>query len=261
MEPKTGILSLPTFSLLLLLSLLLILLENLGWTKAFWAMAEAGIKPPKKSIYRFSQKTKDQFLFLTFWKDGQTKIKILEEQVQKLAVEAQKIRSLEEENKILRAQIGAPLPKGKKQILAETLGFDRYLTLDKGENDGVKNGQAVILEDILLGKVVKVLPWESQAEVIFDPDSKIAAKTVKTQARGILAGQFGKGVALEKVTQEENLEVGDYLATTGEGDYPQGLLLGTIEKVERTESEIFQKAQVRPLLDPARLTKVFILGE
>lgn len=251
--------SLPQFLLLVLISLLLIFFENLGFLKPAHVLAEKSTKPVKLTLFRSWQKTQSAFSFLTFWRSGSQKIQNLEERNRELLVEAQKAKVLEEENRTLRAQLKISLPSDWHFQEAQTLGKSRYLTLDKGEKDGVKVGQVAILKNFLVGKVIKVSPYESQVELPTDPEGKIPVRTASTGARGILSGQFGKGMVLEKVTQGEILEMGDLVETTGEGGYPKGLMVGKIAWVERKENEVFQKAGLEPMLNYDSLEWVFLI--
>lgn len=251
---------LPTFLLLLFLSLLLILLESRGWTRPFHQSIEVVVNPAKKEIYRFFQKkVRNPWLFLTSLPSQAEKINSLQKQVQELLPEKEKARALLEENKILRRQLGAPLPPSWQFLPAQTLGKTDFLTLDKGEKDGVKVGQMVVLENILVGRVARILPRQSQVELPTAPSAKIPVVAQETRARGILQGQFGQSFVLERVPQGETLKENDLLVTTGEGDYLTGLLVGKIAQIERIETEVFQKAQVIPLLDYQKLETVFLV--
>ena len=251
--------SLPRFLFLVLTSLLLLFSENFGWVQPLRAGFEQGVKPIKLTFYRSRQQLYSTLSFLTFWRTGQQKIKYLEERNRELLVEAQKAAVLGEENKVLRDQLEVLLPSDWELILAQTIGRGRYLVIDKGEAEGVRLGQVAILEKILVGRVVKVSAHESQIELPTDPASIIPVQTIKTKARGLLTGQFGKGMALEKVTQGEILEKEDIVVSTGEKDYLKGLIIGKIGNIEKNESELFQKAEVESSLNFEELEFVFLV--
>lgn len=259
MGRKSVLKSLPQFLLLILISLLLIFLENFNLLNPFHVLAEKGIRPTKLLFYRSQRRALDTLSFLSFWRLGEQKLKYLEERNRELVVEAQKAKALEEENRTLRIQIGAPLPSDWQLQPAQILGKTRYLTIDQGEKEGVKTGQVVILKNILVGKVVEVGSHESQVELPTDPESIVPVQTSKTHARGLLSGQFGRGLSLEKVTQDESLTADDIVQTTGEGGYPRDLLIGKIGWVEKNESEVFQKAGVEPLLNYEEIEIVFLI--
>lgn len=249
----------PLFLFLVLASLILLFGENFGWTNFLHGVFEQGAKPVKLVFYRSAQQVQTTFSFFTFWRSGEQKLKHLEERNRELMVEAQKVKALTEENKILRDQLEVALPAEWVFDPAQTIGRSRYLTIDKGAEEGVVLGQVAVVKKILVGKVIDVSTHESQIELPTDPESSIPVQTVKTGARGILSGQFGKGMAIDKVTQGEVLEKEDIVTSTGEGGYLKGLIIGKIGSVEKSESELFQKAQVEPVLNFAELEFVFLV--
>lgn len=251
--------TLSAFLVLILISLALLLLENFGFLNSLRNTFSFFLVPLKRGVYKTSLTVKKQFTFLTFWQEKEGKIRDLEEKERLLLVFEERVRQLEEENRILRAQLEAPLPPSWEFLPAKTLGLTRFLAIDKGEKDGVRKGQGVLFQNIWVGKVVKVFPSESLVELPIDPESRIPVITGKTNARGILVGQFGKGILLDKVTSQERLELEDSVVTTGEGGYPKGILVGKIEKIEKKEEEIFQKAQVKTLLPFKELEMVFVV--
>jgi len=131
--------------------------------------------------------------------------------------------------------------------------------IDKGEEEGVAQGDLVIVKNIFIGKIAKGSPKKSLVVLPLDPDSKIPAKT--NRAKGILTGEFQAQLLLKEVLHEETLQEGDLVLTTGEGDLEANLVLGEVEDVFKNEKELFQEAKVKPLLDLSKLETVFILKE
>jgi len=216
------------------------------------------LNPPKEIVYTSKRRLKDAFSFLTFWRNGTVKLRFLEQKVAELTVDSERLSALEKENTALKNQIGVTSPNTYTLIPAYTIGFDRYLFINRGEVDGVKKGMAVLSRDILVGVVSEASPKTSKVLLSTDPDSKIPVKTVKTGAKGILLGQFGSSIVMDKVVQSEELTSGDTVVTSGEGNLPRGFVVGTIEKVNKQEKELFQKAEVKPLIDFGRIEYVFV---
>jgi rod shape-determining protein MreC len=242
---------LPLFLFLLLLSLFLILAENFGAVKSIRGAGERLVVPVKSGIYRAWQGISGGF--------SADKIAELEQTARQGVVCSVQLKTLEEENKALRRQLEAPLPPTMKFLPAKTLGLTRYLTIDKGEEDGVREGMMVISENILVGKVIGITPKTAQVLLPTDPDSKIPSRTLKTNARGLVVGEFGTKISFAKVLQAEVLEIGDLLVTTGEGGYLPDLLIGKIANIEKVPVEPFQKGEVTSLLDYKKLANVFVI--
>lgn len=214
--------------------------------------------PSKGVMYSSKKRLDDAFSFLTFWKNGTVKLRFLEQRVAELTVDSEKLAALEKENTALRDQIGVTSPNTYTLILAQTIGFDRYLFINRGVADGVKKGMAVLSKDIFVGTVINT-SWRSSSVLLpTDPDSKIPVQTVKTGAKGILLGQFGSSIMMDKVVQSEELTLGDTVVTSGEGNLPRGFVVGTVEKVYKQETELFQKAEVKALLNFGHIEYVFV---
>lgn len=259
MEKESTNRILPIFLFLVLISLILILAGNLGLLRPVRRTVEMVTVASKTTVYRIWQGAQENFSYLTSWKSGAQKIAGLEKQVRELQDLTVRIKVLEEENKALRKQLEATLPPSLKFLPAKTIGETRYLTIDKGEEDGVRSGMMVISENILVGKVVLVTPKTSQILLPIDPDSKIPSRTIKTNARGLVIGEFGTKVILDKVLQGEILAEDDLVVTTGEGGYVRDLLIGKVERVEKSEVQPFQKGRIAPLLDYGKLVNVFVI--
>ncbi|MBI4100128.1 rod shape-determining protein MreC [Candidatus Microgenomates bacterium] len=259
MEKEVALKSLPSFFFFLLLSLLILFLNHLGLFKPLIGATEITEKPVKQILYQTAQGTRNTFGFLTFWRSGNQKLKALEEKNRELLVAAQKAEGLEKENRALRAQLEISDSSLRNLAPAKIIGLSRYLSLDKGDKNGVEVGQIVIFKNFLIGKVVEAGPFTSQVQLPLDPESKIPVQTEKTAARGFLVGEFGKKAILGKVTQGEKLTVEDLVLTSGEGDYPKDLIIGKIESVKKEENAVFQEATVKPLIDFDTLEEVFII--
>lgn len=248
---------LPYF-ILLLISLSLLGLDKIKIISFMRIPLEIIFVTPRKTLYiaktRFSQN-----ISLLFSKDLYNKVVKSDEYQRELDVLKAKVQLLEEENNSLRKQLEAPLPASWDFIPASVLGRDRYLILDKGSTNGVSNGMVVVLQTQILGKITEVMPRSAKMMFLWDPDSKVPAKTDKN-VRGLLVGAFGNQIILSKVLQKEPLNNLDLVLTSGEEGYPANLIVGKIEKVISRQEDVYKKANVAPLMDYDKLQNVFIVS-
>jgi len=256
MEQNSIVKILPLFLFLLSLCLFLILGEKFNWLKPMRPVVEKLTVPVKTKIYRIWQ---GSFGILETLNERTKNLADLEKQSQEVSVLKVKLEVLEEENKALRRQLEAPLPPQVKFLPAKTIGLTRYLAIDKGQEDGVKEGMMVVSENILVGKVIETTSKTAQVLLPTDPKSKIPGRTLKTNARGLVIGEFGTKLSITQVLQSEVLETDDLVVTSGGGGYEKDLLVGKIAKIEQNPVEPFQKAEVSPLLDYGKLVNVFII--
>ena len=261
------------FSALLISSLLILFFGHLGIFASVKSFSQQFFLNPKKIIYQNWQKIervrvrdrdRDRVV-------GELREKVAEQE-RELATRNSQLVNCQTENTAQRRLLGASLPPDWQFFPAQTAGLiGGQLIIDQGEKQGVKVGQAAIFENILVGKVEKAgeriawmqLPSNKKSRILVKviPDGEEGSQRTQSEtegtekARGLLIGD-GEKMRLEKVLQEENLAEGDLVVTA---DYPPNLLIGKIKKVFKKEAEIYQTAEVEPLVDYQKLEIVFLI--
>jgi len=251
-----------TFFTLILIVALLFFLEGLGAIKFLEDPIQKLFRPAQIGLYKTGQDFNNFVATIKGVGTLRERENDLEAQNALLAAENARLKGLEEENKLLREQLGAKVV-AKNLIAAAVIGTDplfssEELILDKGKRDGVKEGALVVLKDILIGQISTVADSTSVVRLLTDPETKIPAAT-ESGAKGILEGEFGAGLILTQVVQSENLQVGQLVYTLGEAEFPRGLVLGKIARVQKNPADLFQKATLEPLISFGSLNLVFIV--
>lgn len=216
------------------------------------------------SLYRTKQSLSKQLHFILAARFSAQENTALAEQIAQLLSENAQLRQKLAETEVLLSQERSLDPKTYNAVPARPIGFDRYLRVDKGSNDGIFAGQAVVFKDNFIGQVVDVAEKSANIKLLVDPDSKIAAFSFgkNGKAKGILIGQFGSQMLLDKILHEEPIEKGDLVYSEGtEGYLPRGLILGRVLNVKELENEVFKQAEVSPMFDIRDLELVFLLKD
>jgi rod shape-determining protein MreC len=179
------------------------------------------------------------------------------------------LKRLEEENQVLRSQLGLTNDslKNKPLLMANVRGNPTDLTtasvyVDKGERHGVQVGDNVILGDYLVGRVTAVYPIEAEVDLITSPNSSITSYNIDSSAKteGIVIGKHGSSVTVEKILPSERLRVGDMFVSSGkDGVYIPGLFIGKVTEVFEDPSQPLKSASLQTALDVKRIDRVFIL--
>ncbi len=164
------------------------------------------------------------------------------------------------ENELLREERGL-LPRDRFELRsAEVIGRDDVssggaILIDAGESAGVRKGMTVVAgKGVLLGRIVEVSPFSSRVLLLSDSESAVSAVVGRTEARGVVRGEYGLGLVLDMVLQSDTLRAGDEVITSGlGGDVPRGLLVGTATTVESSADRLFQRAT---LSSPIRFDRV-----
>jgi len=138
-------------------------------------------------------------------------------------------------------------------------------TVNSGSVDGVKLHDPVITEAGLVGYVSEVGTTTCKVVTILDPDVSLGALDIRTSDSGVLYGSLTtaeKGLTgLYNLSRTCNVTVGDYIVTSGEGIFPEGLLIGTVRTVgsEKYNTSIF--ATIEPFVDFDEIKNVMIITD
>ena len=139
------------------------------------------------------------------------------------------------------------------------------LTLDKGTKHGVEVNDCVIDETgALVGVVSEVGYNECTVMTIVDTDTSLGAQVFRTKDLGLAVGDFAlmedERLRLDYLPAGCQLLGGDLVETSGLGGYyPSGLVIGTVEEVQKDDSGTTSYAILAPAVDFDKLTEVFII--
>ncbi len=132
--------------------------------------------------------------------------------------------------------------------------------LDKGSDDGVRKGMAVVTPLGAVGQVVAVTARTAKILLLTDPNSGVDVLLQRTRARGIVSGSLDNGTILKYVKRSEDVQVGDRLITSGvDGIFPKGVLVGTVTKVRKQTLGLFQFIEVIPAVAISRTEEVLVV--
>lgn len=158
-------------------------------------------------------------------------------------------KEIENENKILREEIGLMVQTDFETeaslILGQTFSQNRkVIYLDKGSENGIRKGMPVIVGGgILIGKISEVYRTSSETELVLDRNNKINAEIQEIQVKGIVQGEYGTSSVMNMIPQIAEVKSGQTIITSGLGDvYPRGLLIGYVSEIEKTVDQLFKKA-------------------
>ena len=192
----------------------------------------------------------------------------LNQQVDQLAFENARLKSAQDENSALRRALNFKQDSQLNLVPVEVLaldptGFDQTISIDKGEKDGMHLGQPIIAQPgLLVGKITKLNPHSSDVTLITDPNVVINGEVADSGAHGLIKGEHGLGLSLDLVTQNELVKTGDEVITSGlSGDFPRGLLIGTVSSIRSSTTDLFQKAFVAPAADLRNLRFLFAIQQ
>lgn len=148
------------------------------------------------------------------------------------------VDALREENARLRALLGVktdpPLPMvGARTVLDARGPFADTRLADVGSAQGVLEGNPVLNDHGLVGRVVAVSPQVSRIMLLTDIESRIPVLIARTNGRAILTGDGGPDPGLDYLRTHDPVRPGDRILTSGDGGViPRGLPVGIAVKAQ-----------------------------
>lgn len=176
------------------------------------------------------------------------------------------LSDLEKENNRLRSLLASPLREETKKMVAEVIAVDsdpytHQIVINRGANDGVYEGQAVLDDQGIVGQIQHVGTISSRVILITDVTHAVPVRVSRNGIRMIATGtgQIDKLVN-NFVPHSTDVIVGDVLVTSGlGGKYPEGYPVSTILKVNQDESRAFAQVISEPVAKIDRLRYLLLL--
>lgn len=173
-----------------------------------------------------------------------------------------------QENERLRSLLSSPVRGEHQKIFAEILSVDgdpysHQVLINRGENDGVYEGQPVIDEKGIVGQVLHAGVRSSRVILISDISHAIPVRIQRNGLRLIASGS-GKIDRLihNFVPHSADIKEGDLLVTSGlGGKYPEGYPVARVVLVRTDESREFSIIHSKPVAQIDRLRYVLLLSK
>jgi rod shape-determining protein MreC len=121
---------------------------------------------------------------------------------------------------------------------------------------------AVISPAGVVGQVLKIAPDYATVLLITDYNSAVDCIVERSRAKAIVEGKGENQCHLKYLLRSEEVAVGDIVVTSGlGGNFPKGLMVGEVKKVDKKGHGVFQYAELMPSVDMTRLEEVFVVME
>jgi rod shape-determining protein MreC len=132
--------------------------------------------------------------------------------------------------------------------------------INKGSAHGIKTGMPVVSERGVVGRIIETSWHVSRVLLLIDVSSNVDSIVQGGRGQGILQGDGNNRCFLKYVPKLEEVRLGDAVITSGVcGVFPKSWLLGTVSRVSKGESGLFQTVEVSPSVNFAKLEEVLVL--
>jgi len=203
-----------------------------------------------------------EYLFLVHVQKENT---LLKQKLAELQQENQQMKEMAIANERLQKLLQFREKISSSVIAAEVIGQDpsswfKSVTINKGERDGVRKGMAVISPEGVIGQILKTAPDYATILLITDYNSAIDSFVRRTRAKAIVEGKGENRCQLKYLLRADEVTVGDIVVTSGlGGNFPKGLMVGEIRRVDKRGHGVFQYAELVPSVDLTKLEEVLVI--
>ena len=182
------------------------------------------------------------------------------------------------ENAFLRAQLSAGLSSDTipldssavrpydflpaRVVSNSTAQFRNYITIDRGSEDGIREGMAVIGQAGIVGKVRAVSRHYAMVISLLNIDEHVSAAIRRTGNFGSVKwnGSDPRLVNLQFIPRHASVWKGDSVVTTGyNAIFPPGIAVGVVREARLTDDAIFHEVTVELSQDFTRLQFVYVI--
>jgi rod shape-determining protein MreC len=188
-----------------------------------------------------------------------TRILDLETALQQQQAIAGRTRALEDAL-ALHQSIAAPTIAAR--VIAGNPSPGSYtVTIDRGTDDGLAPDMAVIGAKGVVGRVIAPLaPHAATVQLLIDRLAGISVTFERSGTGGmVVGGASDPPFHAEYVNVLAEVQAGERVTTSGQdGIYPQGFLVGVVERVKR-ESGTDREILIRPAVDYSHLDVVLVV--
>lgn len=222
--------------------------------------------PLTTKTVKVGKKISSYFSVIVHINDLQKENTILSKSLIEAKVESSKMSELTKENSDLRQQLNYKNANPNlKLILSDVIGLDPTnfsdtLLINKGSEDGVGKGMAVISTGTLVGKVDEVKSTTSKVILITSKDSIVQVMLQDSRTTGILRGGIS-GMVLENIPLDTKISGNENIITSGlGGNLPKGIFVGNAGSEISVKSDIFKTIAIKSPVDFRKIEHLFVIS-
>lgn len=191
--------------------------------------------------------------------------KVLRDQIDLLVAHEEIHQALAQENARLKALLKFKEQSPWEMIPAQVIGRDysiwsRGILIDKGSQDQIRLGQAVLTPVGLLGRVIEVGSHVSRVILVTDPRFRVSAVLSRLRVAGLVMGSGSGECQITYLPSNVELKDGETVVTAGGLSFcPEGIPIGIIRRVSQSLSELYRLALIRPAVKLSSVEEVLVV--
>ncbi|WP_185860730.1 rod shape-determining protein MreC [Blattabacterium cuenoti] len=196
-----------------------------------------------------------------------------------LEIENQKL--LNENKKLHNAQIYSKIRKISKDLKKEDINYlqqyiftpvqiinnsiheqENYITINKGNIDGIKPDMGIILSNGIAGIIIKTSPHFSIAISLLNQKIKVNARLKKNKYFGTLSwdGSDHEYVVLYDIPRHSTIHKGDIVETDGKSaTFPEGIFIGRVHSYKFDEEHANYIIKVKLMANFSTIENAYVV--
>lgn len=240
---------------------------------AHWSVMAPARRAVSVAIYPFERVVlapRDALEYFDSWSQAATLARDEQDALRRQRIEMAQLSThaaqLAAENEQLRRLLNVSEKISQKSVAVEVFyvppnAFSHRLIFNKGSRAGIEPGMPVIDEGGVVGQIIRVTPFTSEAALLIDDQVSIPVQVLRNGLRLIAFGsdEVGK-LEVRYLSGNVDVKAGDTLVTSGIGGlFPAGLPVGRVQKVDHDPGTGFGMAIAEPLSHPERYRHFLVL--
>jgi len=135
--------------------------------------------------------------------------------------------------------------------------------INQGSSAGISLYDPVITEAGLVGYITDLGSSTAKVTTVLNPNLVIGALDNRTNDSGLVSGTLeyaeNNQCKLYNLARSCSVAIGDYVVTSGEGIFPDGLIIGSIEAIGSDEYNTSIYAVLTPFVDFSEIKNVMVI--
>jgi rod shape-determining protein MreC len=219
---------------------------------------EAGMRGVFKPVASFLSNIDD----LDTLRDENRRLRLQNEELQvrvtELEQDSARVQELEQALGITRETAAGDLQPANV-VHRDSSPFTALAVVDRGSSSGIRNGMVVLSsQGSLVGTVVHTTGDRAFVRLISDSKSRVNAEVLDTHVEGVVSGSPGQALTFGLAQAE--VKAGDKIISSGlGGNYPRGLLIGTVSEVTGSPQDLYRRVKIDPAVRLSTIETVLIL--
>ena len=140
-------------------------------------------------------------------------------------------------------------------------GWSSSMIINRGKDDGIRQGMPVISALGVVGKIAEVSESDSKVVLLTDPQFSVAALVQGSREIGLVNGSLqGEICRMRFISSDAQINVGDKVITSKlSTSFPEGLLIGEVVKIIGDPQEPSIECIIKPAVVLSQVEEVLVI--